>query len=147
MNPWIWLAVLAGALIPIQSGVNASLRQPLGSAMLAALVSFTSGTIALILCCIALKTSIPPASALQTIRPWAWFVGGLCGAMFVTSNVLLTPKLGIGTFLVATIASQLVLSSIFDHFGAFNTPIHPLTTPRLIGVGLLVVGAYLVKRF
>ncbi len=147
MNPWILLGLVAGALIPLQSGINASLRPPLGSAMLAALVSFTAGSITLILCCLAWRVSLPSMQAIESVRPWAWFAGGMCGAFFVTANVILTPRLGIGTTLVLTIAAQLLVSLAFDHIGAFGTSVHPVNWQRAVGASLVVGGAFLMKRF
>jgi transporter family-2 protein len=102
---------------------------------------------ALLLGCLVTRTPLPSWEAVQTVRPWAWVGGGLCGALFVTANVLMTPRLGIGTTLVITIAAQLVVSVLLDHFGAFDTPVRQINLPRVIGVVLLVVGTGLVKRF
>ena len=45
------------------------------------------------------------------------------------------------------LAGQLIMSIVLDHFGALGYPIHPVNGWRLVGVGLLMVGAYLIKRF
>ena len=45
------------------------------------------------------------------------------------------------------IAGQLTAAVLYDQFGAFGQAVRPATPLRLLGVGFLVLGVYLVRRF
>ena len=59
---------------------------------------------------------------------------------YVASVIVLTPRLGVATMIGLAIAGQIGLSVVLDHFGLLGLPHHPVSLPRLIGVGLLVAG-------
>lgn len=147
MKSWILLAVLAGGLLPLQACINARLRGPLGGAFPAALVSFSAGLAALVTMCLATRIPWPSIEAARQIPWWAWVGGGLCGAVFVSANVVLTPKLGVTTSLVAALAGQLAVSVAFDHFGVLGLAVRPATLWRLAGLGMILAGVWLVRRF
>jgi len=58
---WVYLLIslVAGALMPLQAGVNAQLSRWVGSAPAAALVSFAVGALGLFAYCAALRTQVP----------------------------------------------------------------------------------------
>ncbi len=143
----ILLAVFAGGLLPLQSCLNARLRGPLGGPLPAALVSFSAGLLALIVVCVLGRATWPTLAAVRQIPWWAWVGGGLCGAVFVSANVLLTPRLGVTTTLVAALAGQLAVSVLLDHFGWFDLPMRPATLLRILGLGLILGGVLLVRRY
>ena len=147
MNPLLWLAVIAGGLIPLQSCINARLRGPLGGPFPAALVSFSAGLLALVVLCVASRVPWPGPAATRQVPWWAWVGGGACGAVFVSANVLLTPRLGVTTTLVAALAGQLAVSVLLDHVGAFGLVERPASLMRFVGLGFILTGVLLVRRF
>lgn len=48
--------------------------------------------------------------------------------------------------MAATIAGQLALSVVVDHFGLLGLAKQPVTLARILGVVLLGLGTYLVVR-
>ena len=90
----IILGFLAGVGLPIQTSVNTRLRKKVGSPFNAALVSFLVGL--LFLSALLLVTGqglhIPFAQLLDE-PAWIW-IGGICGVVFLTGNILLFLKLG-----------------------------------------------------
>lgn len=146
-NLLILLAVFAGGLLPVQSCINVRLRGPLGGPFPAALVSFSAGLLALVVLCVASRVPWPVASATRQVPWWAWVGGGACGAVFVSANVLLTPRLGVTTTLVAALAGQLAVSVLLDHSGAFGLVERPASLLRLLGLGLILAGVLVVRRF
>ena len=147
----VWMMMLAclvaGAPIPVQAGVNANLsRQALSHPVLAALVSFAVGTVALL--CVALAMRLP-LSNLQKISStplWMW-TGGFLGAFLVTATVVVAPRLGASVMLALLVASQMLASVLMDHFGVLGYPQHTATPGRLLGAALIVVGVLLIRRF
>src|SRR5262245_35619086 len=98
----VLIAVVAGALLPVQAGMNVQAAKALPAGIHASLLSFIVGTMALILLCAGLRTPAPSWDRLSAMPWWAW-CGGLIGATFVASAVYLSPRLGVLTFLSAAI--------------------------------------------
>ncbi len=147
MRPMIMLtALLAGALMPVQAGVNARLRLHLGDPLLASLVSFCVGTVALLCFILATRTPWPGLAAAASAPWWSWF-GGAFGAFFVAVTVILAYKLGATGLMAWIIAGQLVASVLLDHTGAIGFAVHEISWQRMAGVLLLFAGAVLVNEY
>lgn len=145
---WLYLLVclLAGALMPLQAGVNAQLARWVGHPVTASLVSFAVGTFALTAYAAALGPRLPALASLAGAPWWAW-VGGILGSVFVTAAAAFAPRLGAATFISITIAGQMLVSILLDHFGLVGFASRPATAPRLLGALLLVAGVLLIRKF
>ena len=138
------LAFGAGCCLPVQAGINTLLRRFLGEPMQAALVSFAVGTLALWLYSLAARHTWPPLSQLSAVPWWMW-TGGILGAIFVSCTIFLAPRLGAATMTAVMLSGQLVASVLLDHFALVGFPEHPVSPLRLVGIGLLFAGAWLVR--
>ena len=145
---WLYLFVclVAGALMPLQAGVNAQLARWVGHPVTASLVSFAVGTLALFAYTAASRPQLPTLSALASAPWWVW-AGGLLGSVFVTAAAAFAPRLGAATFISVTIAGQVLVSILLDHFGVVGFAARPVTAPRLLGALLLIAGVMLVRKF
>ena len=140
MNYWFAaMAFACGAIVPLQATINATLRTHLPSPMQAALISFTVGTLALLLYCVAERTPWPTASSLANVPWWGW-VGGVLGAFFVFSSLVVVPKLGAAAMLAIIVAGQMTASLLMDHFGVLGLTQQPITFWRVFGVLLVIAG-------
>ena len=147
MRPLVMLtALLAGALMPVQAGVNARLRGFVGDPIIAALVSFCVGTLALVLYALATRAPLPTLAMASAVPWWSWF-GGALGAFFVAVTVILAFKLGATGLMAWIIAGQLVASVLLDHTGAIGFAVREISWQRLVGVALLMCGAVLVNEY
>lgn len=88
------VAVAAGFVVPLQSIINGRLGHLLENPLLAALVSFAGGTVALSLIILVTTPGIPQIATEGKSFPWYLFTGGLFGAVFVTSVLTLVPRIG-----------------------------------------------------
>ncbi|GJQ29876.1 MAG: hypothetical protein HBSAPP03_17600 [Phycisphaerae bacterium] len=138
------LAILAGASIPVQAGMNVQAAKALPSPLHASLLSFVMGTLTVIVMCLGARTPVPRVEHLASMPWWAWG-GGVIGAGFVASTVLLAPRLGVLLFLAAAILGQMVASAIIDHYGWVGLEARALTPGRWIGVGLMLAGVACIK--
>ena len=129
----------------IQSPLNAQLGKAVGSPINAALISFLVGTLALIVVA-TVQRSAPNAAATRAL-PWYAWVGGLCGAVFVSAAANAAPRLGVATMLSLAIASQLITALALDHYGVFGIPQHPVTAGRLAGMALVIAGVLVVRKY
>ena len=138
------VAVLIGAGLTIQVGVNALAGQRLGSPLLASALNFAVGLLALVAVAFASGTRLPGGS-LSNLPPWLW-IGGLLGATYVAATTVLGPRLGAAALLALTLAGQLAAAAVVDHYGAIGFPQHTFTWERAVGLALLVAGTLLIVR-
>jgi transporter family-2 protein len=139
------LAVLAGAVLPVQTGMNVQLRGLLGQPIGAALVSFAVGTVGLALLVAVLRVPVPVEAAWTRGAWWHW-LGGLLGAGYIVAAIVLAPRLGAATLVAAAVAGQMVASLLVDHYGWVGFAQHHVSPLRLLGAVLVIGGVVLVQR-
>jgi transporter family-2 protein len=138
-------AFVAGAVLPIQVGLNNSLRNGIGSPVLAALVSFVVGSICLLVFAIFTRTPWPSMEAVARLPAWAW-VGGALGAYYVATAIFVAPRLGAANLISITVAAQLFMSLALDHYGLIGFAQHSINVWRILGALLLIAGSLLILR-
>lgn len=136
------VGMLVGAGLAMQAGVNAQLRQFVGSPFRAALANFSVGLVALV-CIVLLTSGNPPA--FRATAWWMW-IGGLLGAAYVVGSVLLAPRLGATALAGTLVAGQLLAAVAFDHWGLLGYVVVPLSGRRALGIALLLAGVLLIQR-
>ena len=144
--PALLFALLAGALIALQFGVNAALRGYLGSGspFYATLVSYAVGTLASLACLLAVRPALPAWGRVLAAPWWVW-TGGAIGVGYVSASVLLAPKLGATRLIVLVVAGQLLASVLLDHFGLIGYAVRPFNGWRAAGCLLLVAAVVIIK--
>ncbi len=141
------VAFAVGMLLPFQAGINAQLKGFLGNPVQAALLSFLVGTTLLLVITLVMGLPLPTGKVLAGMPWWAWVGGGVCGAIYITMVILLTPRLGASTTFGLIIAGQLIMSMVLDHLGAVGFAIHPINPWRVAGAVLLILGVILIRKF
>ncbi len=143
--PALLFALVAGALIALQFGVNSALRGFLGgSAFFATFVSYAVGTLAALCCLLVSRPALPSWSRVAATPWWAW-TGGAVGVGYVTASVLLAPRLGATRLIVLVVAGQLAASVFLDHFGLLGYAARPFDGRRALGCVLLVAAVFIIK--
>jgi transporter family-2 protein len=139
---WIALALAAGAALPVQGAINARLRADLDAPITAGAWSFVVAAAAM-----AAIVAFGPRPALANAGrvPWWGWLGGLCGATYVTSVFLLIPEIGVAPTIALTVAGQQVASVLVDRHGLLRLPRRPITRARLAGVATLLAGVALIQ--
>lgn len=143
---FLLLALAAGAMMPTQATVNGKMASVLQSPILAAFVSFLVGTIALFVYAVLSGESISALATAKNAPPIAW-IGGLLGAFFVASAVILVPRLGVAMTFSLIIAGQMIVTLIIDHFGLLGVPVKEISFARIGGILLITAGVVLIRRF
>ena len=142
---WIF-AFIAGALITCQVGSNSQLKKSLGQPLPALLVNYVFGIAAVLLYTLLRRVPIPSSEkALQT--PWWGWLGGLFGAVFGLTAIVLASRLGAATLTGIVVTGQLVCSVILDHFGWLSFDVHPAGWARIAGCALMILGLTLIAKF
>lgn len=136
-----WLAgILAGLGAPFQTGMNLRLRLKFGSPFVASWISFAVSLLFLLaVLLLSGETLAYPWARLSGEPAWIW-LGGFCGVVFLTGNVLLLPRLGGVQTVIFPVFGQILMGLIIDHFGLFHAPVSPLSLYRVLGAALLVAG-------
>jgi bacterial/archaeal transporter family-2 protein len=145
---WVWalLALLAGAALAVQAGVNAQLRQQLGHPTTAALANTLVAAVTLVATMALLRPSLPDTRAIGGASWWQW-TGGVLGGLYLLVIIVLAYRLGAATLLALVISGQVLAAVALDHFGLLGFAHHPVSVPRVAGAALLVVGVVLIRLF
>src|SRR5689334_4824160 len=148
MNPAVLLPMLlvlaAGGMIALQAPTNAMLARAGGSPVLAALISFAVGTVAL-RCAWLASGNRPGAKVFAGLPAYAWF-GGLYGAVYVAVAAYAAPRIGLAALITIGIAGQIAVALFLDHIGALGLPREPINHGRIAGALLVIAGVVLVRR-
>lgn len=141
---FLLLAFLGGAAIMIQVGVNSQLRYWVGHSVLAAFISFFIG--ALVLFLYVLIQRIPWPELSKTLQaPWWVWLGGVLGAFYVWTTIVVAPKVGAAAMMSMVVTGQMLISLVLDHFGLMGLSRHPVNIWRVLGVLLLLLGVALIR--
>ena len=141
----IILGFLAGVGLPIQTSVNTRLRKKVGSPYNASLVSFVVALLFLsALLLITGQGLYIPLAQLLNEPAWIW-IGGICGLVFLTGNILLFSKLGGVQTVVLPVLGQILMGLIIDNFGLFYSQKTPLSVFRIAGAVMVILGVVLVS--
>jgi bacterial/archaeal transporter family-2 protein len=145
---WLGLALMAGAVLPLQGAVNAELRTEIDAPVTVAAFSFLIATVAMAAAMAGARIleddSRLRVEPLRRLPWWGW-LGGLCGATYVTSVFLLIPEIGVASTVALTVAGQQIASLFVDRYGLFRLPRREVSAVRLTGVGVLLAGVGLVQ--
>lgn len=139
------LAFTSGLLIAVQAGVNSQLRMALQHPILASLISFLVGSLFLAVFFVFSSKSSVAISSITLSSSWK-LIGGILGAIYIFSMIIIAPKIGAANTLCFAIAGQLVCAIILDHFGWVGFAVREISLPRIAGVILIIAGVYLVQR-
>jgi transporter family-2 protein len=137
------LMAAMGGLIALQPALNAELGRATGN-VAAALVSFAVGT--LLLAAIVVLSGQASGLGSTFDVEWYYLLGGVLGAAWVFTALVVVSSIGAGGTAAATITGQLTASVIVDRMGVFGLEETPITFERVLGVALLLAGTYLIVR-
>ncbi|MGY3604815.1 MULTISPECIES: DMT family transporter [unclassified Bradyrhizobium] len=139
-----FVVVGAGVSVAFQQVLNTNLRTELDSPWWAGFISYLVGTIVMLA---AATTSDQPwlSAAMVARTSFISWAGGIFGAIFIGTAILMVPRLGAATVLALIVVGQMIGSLAFDHFGVFGIPQHSANPVRLAGAALLVLGVTLVR--
>nr|WMC95033.1 DMT family transporter [Aminobacter aminovorans] len=133
-------ALVAGAAIPFQAGANAMLGRLLGHPLWATMVSLAVSVALAVPVMLAFRVPVPSFATAAATGPWWIWTGGAAGVVYVTAALLLAPKMGAASFVVAVIGGQMVASLVIDHFGLMGFVQRPASLARVAGLVLIVIG-------
>ena len=141
---YIAAAVVMGAAFSVQPPINAAMARDLGSPLLSATISLLISLVIAIILWLSWGKGTGDISHIRLL-PWWVIIGGVVGVVFVAGSVVIAPALGMALFYVCVVAGYLTGSTLIDQFGLFEFTVKPLDTIKLVGIGVVFLGAALVQ--
>ena len=131
------LATVVGALTAVQSRLNGQLSTDIHNGIAAALISFGTGWIIVIIACLFNR---PDREGLQNIwhslrsrRLKLWeTIGGMGGGFFVAIQSSVVPVIGVAIFTICTVGGQTASSMLVDFIGLSPSGKHRVTLLRAL---------------
>jgi transporter family-2 protein len=139
------LAVITGALIPVQAATNAAFSKSVGNPFLTGLMVFIVGLAGMVAFILISGTAMPTTQQVVS-APLYSYLGGVIVVVYVIMISVLVPRIGVGTSIAFILTGQVIFAVIIDQFGLFNVAQRPVDLTRIIGLALLIGGVYLVMK-
>ncbi|WP_420645138.1 DMT family transporter [Candidatus Leptofilum sp.] len=138
----VFIAIVGGIAVVLQAQFMGVLDQQIGT-IESVFITYGSGGLLVGITMLLLRGG--NLAAWRAVPPH-FFITGILGLIIVGTIGYVTPRLGLVTAFTILIATQFVLGGIIDHFGWFGAEIRPLDPTKLLGVGILMLGVWLLIR-
>ena len=136
--------LFVGALLAVQAAANVQLSTATGSPFGASTLQLGIGA-SLLLAAAAIAGSLDAFDALDRADPWQ-LMGGLGSAVYITSGILLFPRLGAVLTVGLWISGQMLTSLVLDGFGWLGVEAEAPGLPEIAGGIAVLIGAALIVR-
>ncbi len=138
----IAIALLGGVVVTLQGQFMGVLQEALGTKG-AVFVTYAGGGLVIVL-----LTLLSGGTDLGAFRqvPWYAFTTGILGLIIVGSVGFVVPRLGLAAAFTLIVASQFAAAVVIDHFGLLGAAVQPVDLPRAVGLGVMLVGVWLIMR-
>ena len=138
----IVIVVVAGAAVAIQAQFMGQLDHGIGT-LESMFITYGGGGFL-----IAIAILIQRGGNLAAWRsvPTYTLSAGILGLMIVGGIGYAAPRLGLVVTFTIMVTTQFIVSALVDHFGLFGTTVQMLHVSRVAGMGLLLVGVWLIIR-
>jgi bacterial/archaeal transporter family-2 protein len=140
--PVILIGLISGVAVGLQSPLASMITQRLGTLESIFIIHIGGALL------IAIPLILLRGGNLGDWRslPWYALLGGSMGLIVVAGVSYMIPRVGVATSITLIVAGQLVISSILDHYGLLGVNIRPMDLPRILGLIVVFVGAWLTVR-
>lgn len=142
---YVVVAFVAGAVVAVQPGINGTLSKRLDHPIQASVISFSVGWAVLVVSCLGLGQRLPRPSMLQSAPWWLWLGGGTVGAFFVTTALIVAPRIGAAYWVALIVAGQMAASLLLDHYGLVGFAKREIGWEGIVGALLVICGVALMS--
>lgn len=139
------VAVIGGIAVTLQANFMGTMTRTLGT-LESMFITYGSG--GLVVVALFMMRSALQGNGLaqwRTVPPYV-FTAGVLGLVIVGSIGFATARYGLILTFAIILVAQYASASLIDHFGLFGAIMQPLSAQRMIGIVLLLIGAWLVIR-
>ena len=138
------LAAAAGLAGAVQIAVQGRLNERVGSIEAAATASLIGAALALAVLLVARRSLGGVGDAVG--GPKWQLLGGVMSICIILAITIAGPRIGVVATTAFLIAAQFALAAVIDRYGWFGVDRVAFTWSRVVGIGLLVIGAALTLR-
>jgi len=139
--PVLIIATIGGIAVTLQGNFMGTMTRSLGT-LESMFITYGSGGLVVALLFFLRGGTL---SAWRTVPPYA-FTAGLLGLVIVGSIGYATARYGLIVTFAVILVAQYASAAFIDQYGLFGATVQPLDGQRLLGIALLLVGAWLVLR-
>ncbi len=138
----ILVAVVCGIAVVFQAQFTGLMNKYVGT-LESVFITYGGGAVLITLIMLTQKGG--NLSAWRNV-PWYAFTAGALGLVIIGTISYSVPRLGLATVFTIIVATQFILGSLVDHFGLFGAEVRPLDLSRIVGIGVLMLGTWLIIR-
>lgn len=142
---YLTIGIIMGTFFPIQASISARLSSSSKTPLTASLIAFSLGTVILLI----INVIVDPIGftvGIDFSYPLYVFIGGaIAGVGFNVSNIILFSKLGASITTLVTVAGQMIVGILIDHFGWFGVAVNPVSIARTFGIAIMIFAISLVQ--
>ena len=142
---YFMLALVTGALIPIQAATNAAFSKSVTNPLVTGIMVFVVGFFGMLILSFTMRMSWPSVHQLASAPTYS-YSGGLIVATYVVMITVLVPRIGVGTEISVIVTGQILCAVAIDHFGFFGVEVRSINTSRLMGMLMMIAGIYFVMK-
>ena len=138
----ILIAVIGGIAITLQGQFMGMMDQGIGTKE-SVFITYASGGVMISLFLLASR-----GGNLRVWHsvPWYALSTGLLGLLIVGTIGFVVPRLGLAPGFTVIVAAQFIVAALIDHFGLLGAAVRPIDLSRALGLGVLLVGVWLIMR-
>lgn len=78
--------------------------------------------------------------------PWYTLIAGVFGLVVIGAISYMIPRVGVAAAIIAVVAGQLLVSTLFDHYALLGSIGRPLDLTRAIGLAVVMLGVWLTVK-
>jgi transporter family-2 protein len=145
------MTVLVVVLVGLMGGAAAGFQAPL-AAMIGRHVGI-GGSIFIVhivgTVCAAALLLIPGSNSIMANWrnvPWYALLTGVLGILLVGTVSFCVPRIGAASTITLMIVGNLLIGATLDHYGILVDQVRSLDTSRVLGVGAVLIGTWLIVR-
>ncbi len=139
---FILLAIVGGVAGTLQANFMGVMDQNLGTVE-SMFITYGGGGLVIGLAMLFLRGG--NLGAIVTL-PWYVLSAGLLGLVVVGILGFAAPRIGLVPVMTLFVASQFVVAAVLDHFGLLGAEVRSLDLSRVSGLGVILLGLWLVIR-
>lgn len=135
------LAFVVGLVIAVHLAMNADVGEKIGNARAANAAFWTIGAVVAIVIWLA-SPNRGAITSLKDVSPLLLLAGAM-GAGLVLAIAVIIPKIGAGPTNVMQLAGQVIAGVLISQFALWSSPQESITVLKVVGVVIMVGGAYM----
>jgi transporter family-2 protein len=139
------IAFIVGLVIAANLAMNADVGDKIGNPRAGSAVFWVIGAVVAVIIWLA-SANRSAIKDIKNVNPLLLLAGAL-GAALVLVIAILIPKIGAGSTNVLMLTGQVIAGIVIGHMGIWGSAVEPITALKMVGVVIMIGGAYMAVTF